>query len=151
MWLPITHFHVFRSLVLVTEMNAWYIRSAVVGFVESLVQTRSEINDVSRGGDAKKQRTSFADREWERERERERKRGVGGLWKMSVALMFADRHLARYLTAAARANEWQCTLSTCRHVWESHMTYTNKAYTNKAYVPSHEDCRGWNCKPCEHP
>lgn len=42
---------------------------------------------------------------------------------MSVALMFADRHLARYLTAAARMNEWQCTLSTCRRVWERTCMY----------------------------
>lgn len=66
-WLPITHFHVSHSLVLVTEMNARYIRGAVVGSAESLVQTRSEINEGGRGGDMKKERTSFADREWVRE------------------------------------------------------------------------------------
>lgn len=73
-WLPITHFHVSRSLVLVTEMNARYIRGAVVGSAESSVQTRSEINEGGRGGDAKKERSSFADREWERG-------GGGGRWR----------------------------------------------------------------------
>lgn len=130
-WLPITHFHVSHSLVLVTEMNARYIRGAVVGSAESSVQTRSEINEGGRGGDMKKERTSFADREWVRE-------GGGGLWKMSVALMFADRHLARYLTATARANEWQCTLSTCGRVWERTSTYTTETHTY-TYVPSPED------------
>lgn len=61
-WLPITHFHVSRSLVLVIEMNARYIRGAVVGFAETSVETRSEINEGGRGGDAKKERSSFADR-----------------------------------------------------------------------------------------
>lgn len=57
---------------------------------------------------------------------------------MLVSLMFADRHLARYLTAAARANEWQCTLSTCRRVWEHTCIHTIESNTY-TYVPSPED------------
>lgn len=66
---------------------------------------------------------------------------------MSVALMFAARHLARYLTVAARASEWQCTLSTRRRVYRerersaihSRHTHTNVHRHVYTYASSPED------------